>query len=231
MDQTELSEFVKAGLPAPTPDKPETTKAEDAPKVDAKADAAKDAAVKETDKTPDAKDAKAGDSVLASDKPPVTKADEPAEKRAKDSAKWANEVHKQNLALKATLDKQGRDLDEVKALLKGETPKAEPTLTPQQMADQSALRAKAIASLSVANEKYGKDEIKRLILAEDAPYRELEQNPAIYARVMGADLPYLEAMAVLREQIEKMGFIITCNRSFNPQTLELGVVVSLYFRE
>jgi len=38
-------------------------------------------------------------------------------------------------------------------------------------------------------------------------------------------------MAVLREQIEKMGFIITCNRSFNPQTLELGVVVSLYFRE
>ena len=197
MELAELSDFVKAGHPVPTPEKQDTPKDEAALKTEeAKAEPVKDAALpKAEDKPDEKKDAKTGDSVLASDKPPVVKADEPAEKRAKDSAKWANEVHKQNLELKRTLDKQGKDLEEVKALLKGETPKTEQALTPEQI----AIKAKAVASLTVAEEKYGKEEIRRLILAEDAPYRALELDPAIYARVMGSNLPYVEAIAVLKE--------------------------------
>lgn len=201
MDTKELSGFVQAGHPTPTPKPEDTPKVEDAAKVEAAKAAipATDADPTKAETKPDTKDAKAGDSVLASDKPPVVKVDDPAEKRAKDSAKWANEVHKQNLALKATLDKQGKDLEEVKALLKGETPKAEPTMTTEQKTERAALEAKAVASRQVAEEKYGAEEIQRLILAEDAPYRALEQDPAIYARVMNAKLPFLEAMKVLKE--------------------------------
>src|SRR3990167_6196729 len=57
------------------------------------------------------------------------------------------------------------------------------------------------ASIAVANQLYGDAEVQKLLFAEGAPYRQLEDSdPAIRARVLAAPAPAIEAMRVLQER-------------------------------
>lgn len=119
------------------------------------------------------------------------------EKQYTDTRNWATQINQQNTDLQRQLEVIGKKIDGTY------DPDADvaPQPSPDQIQSQGELVGKVRASIAVAEQMYGKDEVHKLLFADGAPYRVLEDSePSVRARVLGAAAPALEAMRVLKER-------------------------------
>lgn len=123
-------------------------------------------------------------------------------KRHKDAAKWANQVHQQNLALQQQLEIINKKLDGTY----DPEQDAPPPIDPQAIAQESEFGGRIAASRESAFEIYGKGNIEegkkiveQTLWADNAPFRQIEQHPMVQMRIMGSSSPVLEAMKIVKE--------------------------------
>lgn len=133
----------------------------------------------------------------------LTPADKPkedvTEKRLKDTQKWGNEEHKARLEAERKAQALEAQLKRIEAKLDGtyEEPTAPST---EQVATDADTKGRIRASHKAAVRQYGEAFVMETVWNPDSPYQELQaKSPAIRARVMEADDPVLEAIAVVKE--------------------------------
>lgn len=122
--------------------------------------------------------------------------DNPYRKQYNDTRDWASKVNSESVDLKKQVEVLGKKIDGTY------DPEEEARNAPstEQVASDSELKGSVSASLAIAEEMYGKENVHKLLFAENAPFKKLEQDPAIAARVMNAKAPILEAITVLKEK-------------------------------
>ena len=112
--------------------------------------------------------------------------------RQRDTAGWANEVHKQNLELKRHMERMEKKID---GTYDPEADK-EPETPPEEIASHAELQGATRASLYAAYDQHGKEKV-------DSEVREFDRlfmnNPAIMNRVTRSGRPIQEALKVLGE--------------------------------
>ena len=122
--------------------------------------------------------------------------DNPYKKQYKDTRDWATSVNREKAELTRQVGLINKKLD---GTYDPETD--EPKTPSQQDLTQGAeIAGKIKASRRVASEIYGEENIKKLIFDENAPFRRIENDPYVAARVLSADAPVLEAMKILEER-------------------------------
>ena len=126
----------------------------------------------------------------------------PYKKRHQDAAKWANNVHQQNLELQRQLEIINKKLDGTY----DPEQDAPPPIDPQAIAQESEFGGRIAASRESAFEIYGKGNIEegkkiveQTLWADNAPFRQIEQHPMVQMRIMGSSSPVLEAMKIVKE--------------------------------
>lgn len=124
------------------------------------------------------------------------------EKQLKDTRDYATRVNQQNVELGRQMTAMQQQLDILGKKLEGtyEEPKAP---SAEEVRRQSSLVARVDASMAAAIEQFGQAEVEALITGAEAPWKELEKDPAINARVFASRLPVVEAMKVVKEQQTK----------------------------
>jgi len=146
-------------------------------------------------------EAKAEPKAAESEKP-KDDADDKIQKQLRDTKKWANDINMQHVETQRKLDATLRELDTVKKKLDGtyEEPKRE---SADEVIERERLNIKVAASIEAAKEMFGEETVQNFIFAEDAPFKELEKDPAIRARVYTKALPVVEAIRVVKEHEAK----------------------------
>ncbi len=124
--------------------------------------------------------------------------DEKTEKRLKDTQAWGNEEHKARLAAEQRAADLAAQLKRIEQKLDGTY--EEPTHpSTEQVATDADTKGRIRASHNAAVRQYGKAFVMETVWNPDSPYQELQQDPRIRARVMEAEDPVLEAIAVVKE--------------------------------
>lgn len=140
-------------------------------------------------------------------KPEEKPKEEITEKRLKDTQKWGNEEHKARLEAERKAALLETQLKRIEAKLDGTY--VEPTApSTEQIATDADVRGRIRASHHAAVRQYGEAFVMATVWNHDSPYQELQgKSPALRARVMEADDPVLEAIAVVKEHqdAEKYG--------------------------
>lgn len=72
-------------------------------------------------------------------------------------------------------------------------------ISPQVISQTSEMAGKIVASREAAFEIYGKDNVEKTLWVESAPFRAIENDPMVQARVMSSMSPVLEAMKCVEE--------------------------------
>lgn len=196
-----LTEFLKSASPETPAASPEVTQ-----EVTEGTEASKDTT--ETTETSKIEEAKAevqeeGKKPEEAAKSEVKPVDWEAEakrlqKQYQDTRKWANDTHQQNLVLQ----KMQRDIEIANKKLDGTYDPAvddAPKIEPQQIAQTAELAGKISSSRIAAFQVYGQDTVEKLLWAENAPFKEIEHNPAVEMRILSSPTPVLEAMKVMEE--------------------------------
>jgi len=126
-------------------------------------------------------------------------------KRLKDTRDWASKVQQQNVELGQKLDIALTQMKTLQAKMDGtyEEPQ-EPTRTDIEKAavDNTKLAAShyaAIEMLAAEGVADPENEVVNLVWGPEAPFQELQKDPAIMQRVTSAKLPVIEAIRVVRE--------------------------------
>lgn len=199
-----LAEFISSGTapaisegekPTPAPEvKTEEVKAE-APKIEGKKEEVKPEAAKpETAKQEEKKEPPKEEA----QKPPFDweSDDNPYKKRHADAAKWSNDTHQQNLKLLKEIEIIHKKLDGTY------DPAAEaqkqPTL--EEVSRNGAISGRVEASMELAKQMYGDENVQKLLLDPNSPFSQIEKDPYVQARVLAAKAPALEAMKILEER-------------------------------
>ena len=191
-----LGSFIGKLTPKPV-EKPVEEKADAAPIVDKTETKVVDKSVAEkTDEhQPATPDAKPSTEKKADDTPK----EDVTEKRLKDTQKWGNEEHKARLEAERKAIALEAQLKRIEAKLDGtyEEPTAPST---EQVATDADTKGRIRASHKAAVRQYGEAFVMETVWNPESPYQELQgKSPAIRARVMDADDPVLEAIAVVKE--------------------------------
>lgn len=191
-----LGSFIGKLTPKPV-EKPVEEKADAAPIVDKTETKVGDKSVAEkTDEhQPATTDAKPSTEKKADDTPK----EDVTEKRLKDTQKWGNEEHKARLEAERKAIALEAQLKRIEAKLDGtyEEPTAPST---EQVATDADTKGRIRASHKAAVRQYGEAFVMETVWNPESPYQELQgKSPAIRARVMDADDPVLEAIAVVKE--------------------------------
>lgn len=121
------------------------------------------------------------------------------EKRLKDAQTWGNEEHKARLAAEKREAALAARLERIEKKLDGtyEEPTA-PSL--EQVTADADATGRIKASHHAAVRHYGEAFVMETVWNHDSPYQVLQaKDPQIRARVMHADDPVLEAIAVVKE--------------------------------
>lgn len=204
---TAVVEAPKTETPTAAATKPETAKPE------TKADWVQDflASPKAAETTTEAKpDQKADAAVEPKDNgtpKAEKKAEKPAkaepvlsgvEKQLKDTRDYATRVNQQNLKLESDLGALRQQMETLAKKMDGtyEEPK---TPSSDEVRRETSLVTRVNVSMDAAIEHYGQEEVARLITGESAPWKELEKDPAVNARVFASRLPVFEAIKVVQE--------------------------------
>ena len=119
----------------------------------------------------------------------------PYRQRHADTVRWANEVNKQNLSLQKKLEIIEKKLDgtyDPEKDGKAEQPSA-PNEEALPVAEQIG---RAAASITAARQIYGKEQVDKDLQQFEKLF---SRNRIISERVLGADLPAVEAIKVLKE--------------------------------
>lgn len=134
------------------------------------------------------------------------KAEKPADKPAgapdvqqlqkdiKKANEWAAKERKRNDDLAAQLAKVNTELQKLNGTY--QEPRARDV---GEVTREVAIAERLAASVDAAMAIYGEEAVLQQVLGEDAPYRELDKDPSIAARVVNAKLPVVEAMKVVKE--------------------------------
>ena len=124
--------------------------------------------------------------------------DDVTEKRLKDTQKWGNEEHKARLEAERRAALFEAQLKRIEAKLDGtyEEPTAPST---EHIAADADTKGRIRASHKAAVRQYGEAFVMETVWNPNSPYQELDKDPRIRARVMEADDPVLEAIAVVKE--------------------------------
>ena len=138
------------------------------------------------------------------------KADDKAtlEKRLKDNQHWTNKVNQQNVEVGRKLEEALQKIEVLNKKLDGtyEEPQAvDPEVKVTQAITHTKLADSHVAAVEIfkaqgMDDEAAENEVKRLVWNDDAPFQALQKDPSIYARVMNAKLPVVEAVKVVREQ-------------------------------
>ena len=120
----------------------------------------------------------------------------PFKQRHKDASKWANQVHMQNLELQKQMEIINKKLD---GTYDAEAEAKAQEIPPHIISQTSEMAGKIVASRQAAFEIYGKDNVENLLWADNAPFRAIENDPMVQARVMSSMSPVLEAMKCVEE--------------------------------
>lgn len=123
--------------------------------------------------------------------------DNPYKKRYYDTAKWANNINQELAGIKKDVSIANKKLDgtyDAEAEAKAETP------DPNQIAQTSEIRGKVAASAAMAEDKYGKEYVQKMIFAEDAPFRQYDNDPYVQGRVLSSNAPVMEAIRIMKER-------------------------------
>lgn len=116
--------------------------------------------------------------------------------RLTETRNYATTVNQQNQTLARQVEILGQKID-------GTWDPAAPANkepTPQEIAHHAEIKGKVTSSISVAEERFGKDFVHQQLFAEGAPFRKFDTDATIQARVLNAPAPVLEALQVLKEQ-------------------------------
>lgn len=119
------------------------------------------------------------------------------ERRYGDTRSWARQVEQSNAELRRQVALLGKKIDGTY------DPEVDEPAQPSadEVGQQAELMGRVQASIAMANQAYGQEDVQKLLFSETAPYRQLEeQDPAVRARVMASPAPALEAMRVLQER-------------------------------
>lgn len=112
------------------------------------------------------------------------------------AAKWANDVHQQNIKLLREIENISKRLDGTY-----DPAKDEPQLpTPEEMQRNGILQGRIEASKGLATRMYGEEAVQKLILDENSPFSRIEGDPYVRARVLASEAPIMEAMTILEER-------------------------------
>lgn len=190
-----LASFLAKMAPKPAEKaeaKPEAKEAKDATAkpdaVVASAAPADAAPAKEAAKTEDKSAAKVDD----------TSKEDKTEKRLKDAQTWGNEERKARLAAEREAQDLKAYLARIEAKLDGTYVEPAHPSTEQLTADAD-VKGRIRASHKAAVRQYGEKFVMETVWNQDAPYQELQRDPRIKARVMEAEDPVGEALAVVKE--------------------------------
>ncbi|RMG04688.1 MAG: hypothetical protein D6726_02920, partial [Nitrospirae bacterium] len=139
--------------------------------------------------------------------------DNPYLKRYKDTRDWATRVNQENQQLKEQLSMMTAHLQRLEKKLDGEwTEEDEAEQAPELQADVIAqnaeLQGRITASRELAISQYGADKVEQLLFAPDAPFREIENDPLIQARILQSEAPVMEALRIVEEKqwYDKWGY-------------------------
>jgi hypothetical protein len=222
------------GTPAPTAEEPADDtglglagflKSTPTP-VDAEAKpAAESGDLKKTD-TPPVKEASkesGGESA-----PPAPKADDDKagfEKRYWDTQKWATQISQENTELKRNLEGQAKMIQKISKQLEGEWTQededafqqdnAQPS--PEDQVTDANIKGRIDASRSAAFTIYGKETVEKLLYADDAPFRAIQDDPVVKAKVLSSEAPVIAAIQIVkaRQFYDKWGY--------DPETIEANM--------
>jgi hypothetical protein len=128
------------------------------------------------------------------------------EKRYKDTQSWANKVNQENLELKRNLGILSQQLEVVNKKLDGtyDPEKDEPKLPPVEdivrYAQSEALfKGRLDSSRAAAFQVHTPEKVEKMLWADDAPLREIQDNPMVKFRIENSPSPVMEAMDVVKE--------------------------------
>lgn len=173
---------------AKTADAEKATGAKDAKAVRVEVDAVKA-------DTKDATKESVAEVTKTDDKPKDDKTD----KRLKDAQTWGNEEHKARLDAERKNAELQAQLVRIEAKLDGTYVESDAPSTEQLTADAD-VKGRIRASHHAAVRQYGEAFVMETVWSADSPYQELQsRSPRIRARVMEAEDPVLEAIAVVKE--------------------------------
>ena len=206
-----LASFIK-GTPAPIVD--DTTDGTNA----VSGDPAKD--------TPPVKDAsKVSDGADATPAPGPGDDKTGFEKRYWDTQKWATQISQENTELKRNLESQSKMVQKISKQLEGEwTQEDEDAFqednalpSPQDQLTDANVRGRIDASRSAAFTIYGKETVEKLLYADDAPFRAIQDDPVVKAKVLSSDAPVIAAIQIVkaRQFYDKWGY--------DPETIEANM--------
>lgn len=129
-----------------------------------------------------------------SDKPAPAPEVQQLQRDLKKANDWAAKERKRNDDLAGQLAKVNTELQKLNGTYQEPKPREV-----GEVAREVAIAERLAASVDAAMAIYGEEDVIKHVLAEDAPYRELDKDPAIAARVVNARLPVVEAMKVVKE--------------------------------
>ena len=125
------------------------------------------------------------------------------EKQLKDTRDAFTQDRQRIIDLKKEMSEARDAIKKLERLMKGEVDDLPQNPDPKVALEQERIKTKVEVSHAAAIERYGEEEVNRLIWAQDAPFREYDQDAAIQARVMNAKLPVIEAIKILKEEEAK----------------------------
>ena len=124
---------------------------------------------------------------------------EVVEKRLKDTQRSWHEEHKARLAAEQREVELQARLERIEKKLDG-TYEEPASPSPQQVATDADVKGRIRASHHAAVRQYGEQFVMETVWNPESPYMELQaKSPRIRERVMNADDPVLEAIAVVKE--------------------------------
>ena len=195
-----LNDFISGGKKEAA----ETTSSSTLENTDVKADITSD--VKDDNKSDDKKELDAKVAVsdekkeeVVDSKPSVNwDSDENTyKKRYYDTAKWANNINQELAGIKKDVSIANKKLD---GTYDAEAEAKAAEVDPQILTQQAETRGKVSASMVMAEEQFGKEYVQKMIFADDAPFRQYDNDPYVQGRVLSSNAPVMEAIRILKER-------------------------------
>lgn len=165
-------------------------------KEETKPEEEKESEVKPEDVKPEEKAPEKPEDVKVEEKPSFNweVEDNPYKKRYWDTMQWDHKLNEENVDLKRNLEITQKKLDgtyvEEDTIAQAEA---------QQKEAQAEFKGKLTASNKIAIENYGQDYVTKMLYAPDAPFQQINNDPAVHFRVLHSEAPALEAIKILKE--------------------------------
>lgn len=118
------------------------------------------------------------------------------EKQYSETRNWATQVNQQVKELTEQVRIAGLKADGTY-----DPEKDKPTMPDAtEVANNAALQAKVKSSIVSAGQMYGDDVVHQTLFADEAPFRQFDNDQVVQQRVLASDAPAVEAMRFMKEE-------------------------------